>query len=220
MVKDILYVYTDASYCLQTHKNCGVVAFSVWNSGDECLVRDSMVSCGYYNSNCYELVAIKKAFERIKDNYPENRVILVTDSDTAQKYILHNKKLTKEPYRTLADDIRAFEMLEKIICIKSHTKSNKKHYLRNADVDALARNFLNNGTKTEYLRRQQRELDDDTELLKPVDARKLVKRYYVEKQKHENKLNERPAQIKTNVHSGMNPVEKFSERFSRFLQKN
>lgn len=55
--------------------------------------------------------------------------------------------------------------------------------------------------------------------MKSVDARKLVKRYYVEKQKHENKLSERPAQIKTNVHSGMSPIEKFGERFSRFLQK-
>jgi hypothetical protein len=61
-----------------------------------------------------------------------------------------------------------------------------------------------------------RDLEDDTELLKPVDARKLVKRVYVDKQKCENKESRTPVQIKTDIRPGMSALEKFNERFSRF----
>ena len=61
-----------------------------------------------------------------------------------------------------------------------------------------------------------RDLEDDTELLKPVDARKLVKRVYVEKQKCENKESRTLVQIKTDIKPGMSALEKFNERFSRF----
>ena len=224
MKEDVLYVYTDASLSSGKDTDTGVIAFSVWDSDDCCLGRYSMVVDGYSDSTGYELVAIKEAFSHVSEKYPGKSVKLVTDSNNAMWFI-KNSGLTKEPYRSLADEILSFEILTSIKCIKSHTKCRKKHYQRNADVDSLAWNTRQNefpvktlvecGTEMEILH-NIRELEDDTELLKPIDARKLVKRVFVEKQKCENKESRTPVQFKTNIRPGMSALEKFNERFSRF----
>ena len=224
MKEDVLYVYTDASLSSGKDTDTGVIAFSVWDSNDCCLGRYAMVVDGYSDSTGYELVAIREALAYVSVNYPGKQVILITDSDSAMWFI-KNSGLTKEPYRSLADEINSFGILKRISCIKSHTNCRKKHYQRNMDVDSLAWNtrqkefpvktLVECGTEIE-IPRNIRDLEDDTELLKPIDARKLVKRVYVEKQKCETKESRPPVQIKTNIRPEMSALEKFNERFSRF----
>ena len=224
MKEDVLYVYTDASCDSRPDTDTGVIAFSVWDSNDCCLGRYAMVYDGYCDSTSYELIAIREALSHISVNYPRKQVRLITDSDSAMRFI-QNSSLTKEPYRSLADEINSFGLLKRINCIKSHTKCRKKHYQRNADVDLLAWNTRQKEFPVKTLvecdnemeiPRNIRDLEDDTELLKPVDARKLVKRVYVEKQKCENKESRTLVQIKTDIRPGMSALEKFNERFSRF----
>lgn len=224
MKEDVLYVYTDASCDSRPDTDTGVIAFSVWDSDDCCLDRYAMVYDGYCDSNSYELIAIREALSHVSVNYPGKSVKLVTDSDSAMWFI-QNSGLTKEPYRSLADEINSFGLLKRINCIKSHTKCRKKHYQRNADVDLLAWNtrqkefpvktLVECSTEIE-IPRNIRDLEDDTEFLKPIDVRKLVKRLYVEKQKCENKESKTLVQIKTDIRPGMSALEKFNERFSRF----
>lgn len=224
MKEDVLYLYTDASCDSRPDTDTGVIAFSVWDSNDCCLGRYAMVYDGYCDSTSYEFIAIREALSHVSVNYPGKQVRLITDSDSSMWFI-QNSGLTKEPYRSLADEILSFGILTSIKCIKSHTKLRKKHHQRNADVDLLAWNtrqkefpvktLVECGTEME-IPRNIRDLEDDTELLKPIDARKLVKKVYVEKQKCENKESRTPVQIKTDIRPGMSELEKFNERFSRF----
>lgn len=224
MKEDVLYVYTDASLSSEQNTDTGVIAFSVWDCDDRCLDRYAMVYDGYNDSNSYELIAIREALAYVSVNYPGKLIRLITDSDSAMWFI-KNSSLTKEPYRSLADEINSFGLLKRISCIKSHTKCRKKHYQRNADVDLLAWNIRQKEFPVKMIvecsqemeiPRNIRELEDDTELLKPIDARKLVKRVYVEKQKCETKEHRTSVQIKTDIKPGMSALEKFNERFSRF----
>lgn len=224
MKEDVLYVYTDASLSSEPDTDTGVIAFSVWDCNDRCLGRYAMVYDGYNDSTSYELIAIREALSHVSVNYPGKQVRLITDSDSAMWFI-KNSSLTKEPYRSIADEINSFGLLKRISCIKSHTNCRKKHYQKNADVDLLAWNIRQKefpvkmlvecGTEME-ITRNIRDLEDDTELLKPIDAKKLVKRVYVEKQKCETKDFRTPVQIKTDIRPGMSALEKFNERFSRF----
>lgn len=218
--KDLLSVYTDAS----GDESKGTIAFSVWD-GVVCLGRFTSVLSEYSlgDSSVLELIAIRTALEWVSEYYPEKKVKLVTDSDTAIRYINY-EKLDKEPYRSLADEIKEMNIIENQQLIKSHTHIKKMDYLRNADVDMLAREARNcsasglvSHSTDVCLYKQQRPLKDDEDLLKPVDVRTLVKNYYVEKpvKKKEVEQTVRTA-IVSEVKPEMTQMEKFSARFKRF----
>ena len=217
--KDLLSVYTDAS----GDESKGTIAFSVWN-GVVCLGRFTSVLREYSlgDSSVLELIAIRTALEWVCNYYPEKKVKLVTDSDTAIRYINH-EKLDKEPYRSIADEIKEMNIIKHQQCIKSHTHIKKMDYLRNADVDMLAREARNcsasglvSHSTDVCLYKQQRPLKDDEDLLKPVDARTLVKNYYVEKVPKSEVERSTKTVIKSEVKPEMTQMEKFSARFKRF----
>ena len=217
--KDLLSVYTDAS----GDESKGTIAFSVWN-GVVCLGRFTSVLREYSlgDSSVLELIAIRTALEWVCNYYPEKKVKLVTDSDTAIRYINH-EKLDKEPYRSIADEIKEMNIIKHQQCIKSHTHIKKMDYLRNADVDMLAREARNCSAsglvahETDVcLYKQQRPLKDDEDLLKPIDARTLVKKYYVEKVPKSEVERSTKTVIKSEVKPEMTQMEKFSARFKRF----
>lgn len=218
--KDLLSVYTDAS----GDETKGTIAFSVWDRV-VCLGRFTSVLSEYSlgDSSVLELIAIRTALEWVCEYYPDKKVKLVTDSDTAIRYINH-EKLVKEPYRSIADEIKEMNIIKHQQCIKSHTHIKKMDYLRNADVDMLAREARNcsasglvSHNTDVCLYKRQRPLKDDEDLLKPVDARTLVKKYYVEKpvKKKEVEQTVRTA-IVSEVKPEMTQMEKFSARFKRF----
>jgi hypothetical protein len=62
-------------------------------------------------------------------------------------------------------------------------------------------------------------LSDDTELLKPVDVRTLVKKYYVEKIPKSEIEHSTKTVIKSEVKPDMTQIEKFSARFKQFKKK-
>ena len=217
--KDLLSVYTDAS----GDESKGTIAFSVWN-GVVCLGRFTSVISEYGSgdSSVLELIAIRTALEWVCKYYPDKRVKLVTDSDTAIRYINH-EKLVKELYRSIADEIKKMNIIGHQQCIKSHTHIKKMDYLRNADVDMLAREARNcsasglvSHSTDVCLYKQQRPLKDDEDLLKPVDARTLVKKYYVEKVPKSEVEHSTKTVIKSEVKPEMTQLEKFSARFKRF----
>ena len=218
--KDLLSVYTDAS----GDESKGTIAFSVWD-GVACLGRFSSIIDGYnlYDSHVLELIAIQTAMSWVSEHYPEKKVRLVTDSNNAMYYINCKTFKKKEEYRNIADEIINLDIIEHISCINSHTGIQKMDYLRNADVDMLARGARNcraSGLvahETDVrLHTRQRELSDDTELLKPVDARTLVKKYYVEKVPKSEVEHSTKTVIKSEVKPEMTQMEKFSARFKRF----
>ena len=241
MNSKLLKVYTDASADMQK----GGIAFSVWDE-QNCLGRFSSVlkPCTKGKCNVLELIAIRTALIWVNENFPEKKIELVTDSDTAFRYI-NFKNLEKEPYRSIADEIIDMHLIEHIECIKSHAHIKRPDYLRNADVDKLAGQARRNKHRSNVLishstdvagqtrknNRQsdvlishstdvrlykRRKLDDDTDLLKPIDVRKLVKRYYVEKESpKETVRTSRPA-IVSNIKSDMTQMEKYEARFKMF----
>ena len=217
--KDLLSVYTDAS----GDETKGTIAFSVWD-GVVCLGRFTSVlsEYGLGDSSVLELIAIRTALEWVCEYYPEKKVKLVTDSDTAIRYINH-EKLVKEPYRSIADEIKEMNIIKHQQCIKSHTHIKKMDYLRNADIDMLAREARNcsasglvSHSTDVCLYKQQRPLKDDEDLLKPVDAKTLVKKYYVEKVPKSEVEHSTKTVIKSEVKPEMTQMEKFSARFKRF----
>ena len=217
--KDLLSVYTDAS----GDESKGTIAFSVWN-GVVCLGRFTSVlsEYGLGDSSVLELIAIRTALEWVCEYYPDKRVKLVTDSDASIRYINY-EKLVKEPYRSIADEIKKMNIIKHQQCIKSHTHIKKMDYLRNADVDMLAREARNcsasglvSHSTDVCLYKQQRPLKDDEDLLKPVDVRTLVKKYYVEKVPKSEVEHSTKTVIKSEVKPEMTQLEKFSARFKRF----
>lgn len=223
MKTKLISVYTDAS----ADKSKGTIAFSVWNR-NVCLGRFTSVLSGYGlgDSSVLELIAIRTALSWVCEHFPDKKVKLVTDSDTAIRYINH-ENLIKEPYRSIADEINDMDIIKHQQCIKSHTSIKKTVYLRNADVDKLAREARDNAesglvshSTDVRLQTKQRALSDDADLLKPVDARTLVKNYYVEKpvKKKEVVQTVRTA-IVSEVKPEMTQIEKFSARFKRFKKK-
>ena len=86
MESKLLSVYTDAS----GDDSKGTIAFSVWYRGN-CLGRFTSVMDGYDfgDSNVLELIAIRTALSWVSENYPEKKIKLVTDSDSAVRYINH-----------------------------------------------------------------------------------------------------------------------------------
>lgn len=220
--KDLLSVYTDAS----ADKSKGTIAFSVWD-GVDCLGRFTSVLSEYSlgDSSVLELIAIRTALEWVGEYYSEKKVKLVTDSDTAIRYINH-EKLDKEPYRSIANEIKEMNIIKHQQCIKSHTHIKKMDYLRNADVDMLAREARNcsasglvSHSTDVCFYKQQRPLKDDEDLLKPVDARTLVKKYYVEKVPKSEIEHSTKTVIKSEVKPEMTQMEKFSARFKQFKKK-
>ena len=218
--KDLLSVYTDAS----GDESKGTIAFSVWD-GVACLGRFSSIIDGYNmnDSHVLELIAIQTAMSWVSEHYPEKKVRLVTDSNNAMYYINDKTYKKKEEYRNIADEIISMDIIEHISCINSHTGMQKMNYLRNADVDNLARGARNcrasglvSYSTGVRLHTRQRELSDDTELLKPVDARTLVKKYYVEKVPKSEVEHSTKTVIKSEVKPEMTQMEKFSARFKRF----
>ena len=218
--KDLLSVYTDAS----GDESKGTIAFSVWN-GVACLGRFSSIIDGYnlYDSHVLELIAIQTALSWVSEHYPEKKVRLVTDSNNAMYYINYKTSKKKEEYRSIADEIISMDIIEHISCINSHTGIQKMDYLRNADVDNLARQARNcsasglvSHSTDVCLYKQQRPLKDDENLLKPVDARTLVKKYYVEKVPKSEVEHSTKTVIKSEVKPEMTQMEKFSARFKRF----
>jgi hypothetical protein len=159
----------------------------------------------------------------VSENFPGKKIKLVTDSDTAFRYI-NFKNWDKEPYRSIADEIIGMDLIEHIECIKSHTHIKRPDYLRNADVDKLAGQARENNYQsdvlishsTDVILYKQRELDDDTDLLKPVDAKKLVKRYYVEKETPTEIVHTARTAIVSNIKSDMTQIEKYAARFKMF----
>lgn len=219
MKKYLLNVYTDAS----GDELKGTIAFSVWD-GVVCLGRFTSVLSEYSlgDSSVLELIAIRTALEWVCKYYPEKKVKLVTDSDASIRYINH-EKLDKEPYRSIADEIKEMNIIKHQQCIKSHTHIKKMDYLRNADVDMLAREARNcsasglvSHSTDVCLYKQQRSLKDDEDLLKPVDVRTLVKKYYVEKVPKSEVEHSTKTVIKSEVKPEMTQLEKFSARFKRF----
>lgn len=63
---------------------------------------------------------------------------------------------------------------------------------------------------------KRRELDDETDLLKPIDAKKLVKRYYVEKEFPKETVHTARTVIVSNIKSDMTQMEKYAARFKMF----
>lgn len=239
----LLRVYTDASADMKK----GAIAFSVWDN-QNCLGRFSSVlkPCTIGKSSVLELIAIRTALIWVNKNFPEKKIELVTDSDTAFRYI-NFKNFEKEPYRSIADEIIDMHLIEHIECIKSHAHIKRPDYLRNADVDKLAGQARKNKHRPNVLishstdvagqtrknnRRSDvlishstdarlykwRELDDDTDLLKPVDVRKLVKRYYVEKESPKESVHTARTAIVSNIKSDMTQMEKYAARF-KMLKK-
>jgi ribonuclease HI len=220
MESKLLSVYTDASADMKK----GAIAFSVWDN-QNCLGRFSSVLKQYTigKSSVLELIAIRTALIWVSENFPGKKIKLVTDSDTAFRYI-NFKNWDKEPYRSIADEIISMHLIEHIECIKSHTHIKRPDYLRNADVDKLAgqareNNYLSDvliSHSTDVILYKQRELDDDTDLLKPVDAKKLVKRYYVEKETPTETVHTARTAIVSNIKSDMTQMEKYAARFKMF----
>lgn len=174
MESKLLSVYTDASADMKK----GAIAFSVWDN-QNCLGRFSSVLKQYTigKSSVLELIAIRTALSWVSENFPGKKIKLVTDSDTAFRYI-NFKNWDKEPYRSIADEIIGMYLIEHIECIKSHTHIKRPDYLRNADVDKLAgqarKNYQSDALishSTDVKLHKQRELDDDTDLLKPLDVK-------------------------------------------------
>ena len=147
MESKLLSVYTDASADIKK----GAIAFSVWDN-QNCLGRFSLFLKQYTigKSGILELIAIRTALSWVSENYPETKIKLVTDSDTAVKYINH-KHLDKELYRFIADEIIGMHLIEHIECIKSHTHIKRPDYLRNADVDKLAGQARKNNCQSDAL---------------------------------------------------------------------
>lgn len=243
MNSKLLKVYTDASADMKK----GAIAFSVWDN-QNCLGRFNSVlkPCTIGKSSVLELIAIRTALIWVNENFPEKEIELVTDSDTAFRYI-NFKNLGKEPYRSIADEIIDMHLIEHIECIKSHTNIKRPDYLRNADVDKLAGQARRNKHRPNVLishptdvagqarknNRQsdvlishstdvrlynRRELDDDSDLLKPIDVRKLVKRYYVEKESPKKTVHKARTAIVSNIKSDMTQMEKYAARF-KMLKK-
>jgi ribonuclease HI len=220
MESKLLSVYTDASADMKK----GAIAFSVWDN-QNCLGRFSSVLKQYTigKSSVLELIAIRTALIWVSENFPGKKIKLVTDSDTAFRYI-NFKNWDKEPYRSIADEIIGMDLIEHIECIKSHTHIKRPDYLRNADVDKLAGQARENNYQsdilishsTDVILYKQRELDDDTDLLKPVDAKKLVKRYYVEKETSTETVHTARTAIVSNIKSDMTQMEKYAARFRMF----
>ena len=241
MNSKLIKVYTDASADMQK----GGIAFSVWDD-QNCLGRFSSVLKPYTigKSSVLELMAIRTALIWVNENFPEKKIELVTDSDTAFRYI-NFKNLEKEPYRSIADEIIDMHLIEHIECIKSHTHTKRPDYLRNADVDKLAgqarknkhrsnvlishstdvaRQAIKNNHQSDVLIShstdvrlyKRRELNDDSDLLKPVDVKKLVKRYYVEKESPKETVHTARTAIVSNVKSDMTQMEKYESRFKMF----
>jgi ribonuclease HI len=220
MESKLLSVYTDASADMKK----GAIAFSVWDN-QNCLGRFSSVLKQYTigKSSVLELIAIRTALIWVSENFPGKKIKLVTDSDTAFRYI-NFKNWDKEPYRSIADEIIGMDLIEHIECIKSHTHIKRPDYLRNADVDKLAGQARENNYQSDVLIShstdvrlyKQRELDDDTDLLKPVDAKKLVKRYYVEKETSTETVHTARTAIVSNIKSDMTQMEKYAARFKMF----
>jgi ribonuclease HI len=220
MESKLLSVYTDASADMKK----GAIAFSVWDN-QNCLGRFSSVLKQYTigKSSVLELIAIRTALIWVSENFPGKKIKLVTDSDTAFRYI-NFKNWDKEPYRSIADEIIGMDLIEHIECIKSHTHIKRPDYLRNADVDKLAGQARENNYQsdvlishsTDVILYKQRELDDDTDLLKPVDAKKLVKRYYVEKETPTEIVHTARTAIVSNIKSNMTQMEKYAARFKMF----
>ena len=115
-------------------------------------------------------------------------------------------------------------LIEHLECIKSHTHSKRPDYLRNADVDMLARKAREDNCSTNSLIShstdvrlyKRRKLDDDADLLKPVDLKKLVKRYYVEKESPKETVHTARTAIVSNIKSDMTQMEKYEARFKMF----
>jgi ribonuclease HI len=220
MESKLLSVYTDASADMKK----GAIAFSVWDN-QNCLGRFSSVLKQYTigKSSVLELIAIRTALIWVSENFPGKKIKLVTDSDTAFRYI-NFKNWDKEPYRSIADEIIGMDLIEHIECIKSHTHIKRPDYLRNADVDKLAGQARENNYQsdvlishsTDVILYKQRELDDDTDLLKPVDAKKLVKRYYIEKETPIETVHTARTAIVSNIKSDMTQMEKYAARFKMF----
>lgn len=220
MESKLLSVYTDASADMKK----SAIAFSVWDN-QNCLGRFSSVLKQYTigKSSVLELIAIRTALSWVSENFPGKKIKLVTDSDTAFRYI-NFKNCDKEPYRSIADEIIGMHLIEHIECIKSHTHIKRPDYLRNADVDKLAGQARENNYQsdvlishsTDVILYKQRELDDDTDLLKPVDAKKLVKRYYVEKETPTETVHTARTVIVSNIKSDMTQMEKYAARFRMF----
>ena len=220
MNSKLLRVYTDASADMKK----GAIAFSGWDE-QNCLGRFNSVlkPCTIGKSNVLELIAIRTALIWVNKNFPEKKIELVTDSDTAFRYI-NFKNLEKEPYRSIADEIIDMHLIEHIECIKSHAHIKRPDYLRNADVDKLAGQARKNkhqsnvliSHSTDVRLYKRRELDDDIDLLKPIDVRKLVKRYYVEKESPKETVHTVRTAIVSNIKSDMTQMEKYAARFKMF----
>ena len=202
----------------------GAIAFSVWDN-QNCLGRFNsvLIPCTIGKSSVLELIAIRTALIWVNENFPEKKIELVTDSDTAFRYI-NFKNLEKEPYRSIADEIIDMHLIKHIECIKSHTHIKRPYYLRNADVDKLAGQARKNNHQSNVLIShstdvrlyKRRELDDDSDLLKPIDVRKLVKRYYVEKESPKEIVHIERTAIVSNIKSDMTQMEKYEARFKMF----
>ena len=65
---------------------------------------------------------------------------------------------------------------------------------------------------------KRRKLDDETDLLKPIDTKKLVKRYYVEKESPKETVHTARIVIVSNIKSDMTQMEKYAARF-KMLKK-
>ena len=117
MKSKLLSVYTDAS----GDDSKGTIAFSVWDN-KICIGRFTSVLNEYDlgDSNVLELIAIRTALSWVRENYPEKKIKLVTDSDSAVRYINH-KHLDKEPYRSIADEIKEMHLIEHIGEVRTQT---------------------------------------------------------------------------------------------------
>lgn len=216
----MLFVYTDAS----ADASRGSIAFSVWDANRACLGRFSSVTDEYNDANALELIGIRTALSWVREHYPEVKVKLVTDSDTAKNYIKFTE-LDKEPYRSIADEIICMNIISKLSCIKSHTSNRELDYRRNRDVDELARNARMHSCVSDGLVSHSTDVDlvwrppmlkDDSELLKPIDARTLVKNYYREKEVKPDVPHSIREAIVSGVKPEMSQTEKFAARFNRF----
>lgn len=228
MKKKILNVFTDASVSRPGQETArmirGAIAFSVWKLEDNtCLERKSQAISGYSDNNALELIAILKACEFVRKNYPEYRVRLTTDSRTSIFYIRNPSTGNNPVLRRIADEIISMDILENIKAIKAHTRNKSLPYIRNRDVDVLAGNTRRNVSDDELIHHNPDEyykfkpqLKDDTELLKPVDARQLVRHYYTEKPvKEHNGTTERSVRkpVVSDIKPEMSQLEKFNARF-------
>ena len=218
MKTELLSVYTDASADVEK----GSIAFSVWDANKTCLGRFSSVIEESNDANVLELIGIRTALTWVCEHYPGIKVKLTIDSDTAKRYIKETG-LDKEPYRSIADEIIRLNVISQLSCIKSHTSNKMLDYLRNKDVDELARKariynhpgLITHTTDIELTYRRPLPVDD-TDLLKPVDAKKLVKRYFVEKESPKETVHTARPAIVSNIKSDMTQMEKYVARFRIF----